>query len=106
MSIRSNHCTWLGIAMLALSATVCGCGNGGAFGLAGARAKCNESRLAGSGMPMTDAEWDDLVATHQRALDEGVSREFAIAFGNLTCGGESNTLCVQCNEALVNALWP
>lgn len=104
MSIRSNHCTWLGIAMPALSATICGCGNGGVLGLAGARAKCNESRLAGSGMPMTDAEWENLVATHQRALDEGVSREFAIAFGNLTCGGED--LCVRCNEALVNALWP
>ena len=88
------------VSLVLVLLTVCGCGNGGPFGLAAARARCNESS------PITDDEWDDLVATHQRALDEGVSREFAIAFGNLTCGGESNTLCVQCNEALVNALWP
>ncbi len=84
--------------LLVLTLTVCGCGSGGAVGLAAARARCNESS------PLTDAEWNDLVATHTEARDEGVSRDFAIAFGNLTCGG--NDLCVRCNEALVDALWP
>ena len=92
--------------LLVLVLTVCGCGSGGTLGLAGARARCNESKQAGSGRPITESEWEDLVATHERARDEGVSREFAIGFANLTCGGESNTLCVQCNEALVNALRP
>lgn len=97
--------------LLILIFAVCGCADFGVSdvgtsGLDAARARCNESSLAGSGTPMTNAEWDDLVVMHERARDEGVSRDFAIAFGNLTCGGESNELCVRCNEALVDALWP
>ena len=97
--------------LLVLVLTVCGCTDVdesilGMSDLDAARAVCNESSLAGSGTPLTDAEWDDLVASVERARDEGVSRDFVVAFGNLTCGGESNELCVRCNEAVIDALWP
>lgn len=92
---------------LILALSVCGCGTGlGKTSLAEAKARCNESRLAGTGNPMTDAEWDNLVATHERARDTGLSYDDAITFGNFTCGAGLNELCVQCNIALVDALWP
>jgi len=92
------------ILLPALTLAICGCGNGGALGLAAARVRCGESRLAGTGVAMTDNEWDALVATHTQARDDGLSREDAVTFGNFTCVG--NDLCIQCNEALVAALWP
>ena len=82
MSTRSQRGTCLGMVMLTLASTVGGCGNGGAVGLAAARARCNESRMAGSGVPLTDADWEHLVATHTEARDEGLSRNNAITFGN------------------------
>ena len=83
---------------------VCGCGNSGVIGLATAKVLCNESKLAGSGRSMTEAEWGILVENTQQAFDTGASRELASSVGIFTCGGE--VLCVRCSEALIDAIWP
>ncbi len=96
---------------LILVMSICGCDSDGALALgssslAGARALCNESSLTNTGRPMTEAEWDNLVATHEETRDMGLSRNNAFTLGNLTCGNPLNEVCFRCNEALVDALWP